>query len=63
MVAGGVPTRPAATRSGRTTRPPGTVLWSTAVGTIHWQSPVVTAGIILLEDGAGHLTAWSRPGT
>jgi len=41
----------------------GAVLWSTTVGHIHWQSPVVDAGIILLEDGVGHLTAWSLPGT
>ncbi len=44
----------------------GTLLWSAAVGSIHWQSPVVDGGYILLADGSGHLTAWglcrrSRP--
>ena len=36
----------------------GAQLWSTATGSIHWQSPVVADGLVLLEDGAGHLTAW-----
>jgi hypothetical protein len=36
----------------------GAQLWSTATGGIHWQSPVVADGLVLLEDNAGHLTAW-----
>jgi hypothetical protein len=36
----------------------GAQLWSTATGPIHWQSPVVADGLVLLEDGNGHLTAW-----
>jgi hypothetical protein len=38
----------------------GVSAWSTATGTIHWQSPVVTSGYVLLEDNAGGLTAWHR---
>jgi hypothetical protein len=38
----------------------GTSVWSTATGTIHWQSPVVTSGYLLLEDNTGNLTAWHR---
>jgi hypothetical protein len=36
----------------------GAQLWSTATGPIHWQSPVVVDGLVLVEDGNGHLTAW-----
>jgi hypothetical protein len=36
----------------------GASLWSTSVGPIHWQSPVVVDGLVLLEDSSGHLTAW-----
>jgi hypothetical protein len=39
----------------------GAQLWSTGVGSIHWQSPVVADGLVLLEDGAAHLTAWGLP--
>ncbi len=63
MVAGGVAYSAGGTQIRAYDPTTGAVLWSTSVGSIHWQSPVVTAGIILLEDGAGHLTAWSRPGT
>ena len=38
----------------------GASVWSTATGTIHWQSPVVSGGYLLLEDNAGNLTAWHR---
>jgi len=38
----------------------GVSAWSTATGTIHWQSPVVTNGYLLLADNAGDLTAWHR---
>jgi outer membrane protein assembly factor BamB len=38
----------------------GALLWSTAVGGIHWQSPVVDGGYILLADGSGFLTAWGQ---
>ncbi len=41
----------------------GTLLWSAGVGSIHWQSPVVDDGTVLLEDGSGHLTAWTLPTT
>jgi hypothetical protein len=36
----------------------GALLWSAPVGSIHWQSPVVDGGSILLADGSGNLTAW-----
>jgi len=39
----------------------GAALWSATVGNIHWQSPVVDGGYVLLEDGSGHLTAWDLP--
>jgi outer membrane protein assembly factor BamB len=38
----------------------GALLWSAPVGGIHWQSPVVDGGYILLADGSGALTAWAR---
>jgi len=38
----------------------GDPLWSTtAVGGIHWQSPVVANGILYLADEAGKLSAWA----
>ena len=36
----------------------GALLWSAPVGSIHWQSPVVDGGYILLADNSGSLTAW-----
>jgi hypothetical protein len=37
----------------------GATLWSTsAIGSIHWESPVVVDGVVLISDGAGHLTAF-----
>lgn len=36
----------------------GALLWSAPTGSIHWQSPVVVDGLLLLEDEAGDLTAW-----
>jgi hypothetical protein len=36
----------------------GARLWTAPVGSIHWQSPVVDGGYILLADGSGNLTAW-----
>jgi hypothetical protein len=36
----------------------GAPLWSASIGATHWQSPVVFDGLVLMEDGAGHLTAW-----
>ena len=41
----------------------GALLWTGATGSIHWQSPVVDGGTVLVEDGSGHLTAWRLPGT
>ena len=41
----------------------GALLWTGATGSIHWQSPVVDGGTVLVEDGSGHLTAWRVPGT
>ena len=38
----------------------GASVWSTVTGTIHWESPVVSGGYLLLSDNAGHLTAWHR---
>ncbi len=63
MVAGGVEYTAGGTTLAAHDPTTGAVLWSTTVGGIHWQSPVVTAGVILLEDNSGHLTAWSLPGT
>jgi outer membrane protein assembly factor BamB len=36
----------------------GATLWTATVGPIHWQSPVVVDGLVLLEDNSGNLTAW-----
>ncbi len=36
----------------------GAPLWSAPIGSTHWQSPVVADGLVLMEDLAGHLTAW-----
>jgi len=36
----------------------GAPLWSASIGSTHWQSPVVYNGLVLMEDSAGHLTAW-----
>ncbi len=38
----------------------GVLMWTTATGPIHWESPVVTGGYLLLEDYSGNLTAWHR---
>jgi hypothetical protein len=40
----------------------GATLWtSSAVGGIHWQSPVVANGVVYMTDNAGHLTAFGLP--
>lgn len=36
----------------------GASLWSTAIGSIHWESPVVVDGLVLVSDGSSHLTAF-----
>lgn len=42
----------------------GTLLWSDAqIGSIHWQSPIVANGVLYIEDGAAHLTAYALPTT
>lgn len=33
-------------------------LWTSPVGSIHWESPVVADGALYLSDGASHLTGW-----
>ena len=38
----------------------GNTLWSTTTGPIHWASPVVSSGYLLLTDYQGGLTAWHR---
>ena len=38
----------------------GATAWSTATGTIHWQSPVVSGGYVLLAANGAGLTAWHR---
>jgi hypothetical protein len=40
-------------------------LWSnnTGIGSIHWQTPVVTNGIVYLADNAGNVTAFALPDT
>ncbi len=38
----------------------GSQLWhDSTIGAIHWQSPVVIEGMVLIEDNAGHLSAYS----
>jgi hypothetical protein len=41
----------------------GGLLWTSSppIGSIHWQSPVVVDGLVLVEDGSGYLTAWGLP--
>jgi hypothetical protein len=58
MVANGVVYAAGATTIGAYSSTSGSLLWSKSVGSIHWQSPVVDGGFVLLEDGAGHLTEW-----
>jgi hypothetical protein len=58
MVAGNVVYATGATTMGAYSPIDGSLLWSTAVGSIHWESPVVDGGFVILSDGAGHLTEW-----
>jgi hypothetical protein len=58
MIAGNVVYAAGGTRLGAYALEDGTSLWSTAVGSIHWQSPVIDGGFVILEDGSGHLTEW-----
>ncbi len=58
MVAGNVVYAAGATTLGAYSPIDGSLLWSTAVGSIHWESPVVDGGFVILSDGAGHLTEW-----
>jgi outer membrane protein assembly factor BamB len=37
----------------------GAQLWQTAIGGIHWESPVVANGVLYILDEAGHLTAFT----
>jgi beta-glucosidase len=40
----------------------GATLWtSSAIGGIHWQSPVVANGVVYITDNAGHVTAFGLP--
>ena len=59
VLAGGVLYAAGGTTLGAYNPATGTRLWSTTVGPIHWQSPVVVNGELLLEDGNGRLTAWA----
>lgn len=36
----------------------GNPLWSTAIGSVHWQSPVIGGGRVFVEDQNGHVTAY-----
>jgi len=36
----------------------GASLWSAAIGSIHWESPVVADGRLYVSDGGNHLTAF-----
>ena len=58
MVANGVVYAAGASTIGAYSSTDGSLLWSKSVGSIHWQSPVVDGGFVILEDGAGHLTEW-----
>jgi outer membrane protein assembly factor BamB len=41
----------------------GETLWSdSGIGGIHWQSPIVIAGNVYVEDELGFLTAYSPDG-
>ena len=41
----------------------GNILWSSsAIGSIHWESPVVVNGVLYITDESGHLTAFSLNG-
>jgi len=41
----------------------GTLWHSTAIGGIHWQSPVVANGVLYITDNSGHLTAFASAAT
>ena len=36
----------------------GASLWSTSIGSVHWESPVVADGVLWVTDGSNHLTAF-----
>ncbi len=39
----------------------GNALWSTTVGSIHWESPLVVNGILYMPDQSNRLTAFTPP--
>jgi hypothetical protein len=39
----------------------GTQLWSGGIGSIHWESPIVTNGILYITDESRQLTAFALP--
>jgi hypothetical protein len=41
----------------------GSQLWhSSQIGGIHWESPIVTNGVLYIPDYNSHITAFSLPG-
>ena len=36
----------------------GALLWSTPIGSVHWESPLVADGALFVTDGSNHLTAF-----
>lgn len=36
----------------------GASLWSTSIGSVHWESPLVVDGVLYVTDGSGHLAAF-----
>jgi hypothetical protein len=41
----------------------GTLLWSSTIGNIHWESPVVANATLYISDESGFLNAFALPGT
>lgn len=40
----------------------GMVLWSGAIGAVHWESPIVANGVLYMPDDGGLLNAFTVPG-
>ena len=39
----------------------GSLIWSTSIGSTHWESPIVANGWLYVTDGSSHLSAYSLP--
>jgi hypothetical protein len=61
LVANGVLYLAQGTRVGAYTPTTGANVWSdTTLGSLHWQTPVVNSGMLLMEDGSGHVNAYTN---